>query len=53
MEVTRAVLSEDPYADGDRQRQDEAASVEGAGRRRSYSTTAPDGGAIFPLGTDF
>jgi len=52
MGVTRAVLSEDPYADGDRQKQDEAMSLERAGPRRPYSTTAPHGGAIFPLDTE-
>ena len=53
MGLTRAVLSEDPYAGGDREKQGEAVSVERAGQRRPYSTTAPHGGAVFPLWTDF
>src|SRR5207249_5554413 len=51
--LTRAVLSEDPYANGGRQKPDEAVSVERAGPRRPYSTTAPHGAAIFPLSLDF
>ena len=46
---TGAVLSEDPYADGDRQKQDEAVSVERAGPRGPDATTAPHRGVIFPL----
>ena len=53
MELTRAVLSEDPYADGNRQKQDEGVSLERAGPRRPYSTTAPHGGTIFSLWRDF
>ena len=53
MGLARAVLLEDSYADEGRQKQDEAVSVERAGPRRPSSTTAPDGGAIFPLRTDF
>jgi hypothetical protein len=49
MELTRAVLSEGPYADGHRQKQDEAMSLERAGPPRPCSTTAPHGGAIVPL----
>lgn len=49
MGLARAVLSEAPYADGDRQKRDEAVSVERAGPLRLYSTAAPHGGANFPL----
>jgi hypothetical protein len=51
MGLTR--LSEDPYVDGDRPEQDEAESSERAGHRKPYSTTAPNGGAVFPPRTDF
>jgi hypothetical protein len=50
---TRAVLSEGPYADADRQKQDEAESVERAGPPKPYSMKAPQGGAIFPVWTEF
>jgi hypothetical protein len=52
MGLTRVVLSEDPYANGGRQKQDGAVSAERAGPRRPYSTTTPHGGAIFPLPSD-
>jgi hypothetical protein len=53
MGLTRGALSEDPYADGDRQKRDEEESVERAGPRRPYSTMAPHVGVIFPLCIDF
>src|ERR1700722_19414720 len=53
MGLTRVVLSEDPYADGDREKQDEAMCVEKVGARRQYSTTTPHGGAVFPPWPDF
>jgi hypothetical protein len=49
MGLTRAVLSEDPYANGDREKQDEAVPVETGGSPRPCSTAAPHGGAVYPL----
>jgi hypothetical protein len=43
MGLPHAALSEDPYADEDRQKQDETMSVERAGLRKPYSTTARHG----------
>ena len=53
MGLTRVVSSEDPYADGDKEKQVEAMSAERAGAQRPYSTAGPHGGAVFPAWTDF
>jgi hypothetical protein len=53
MGLIRAVPSEGSYADVDREKRDEAVSVERAGPRRAYSTKAPQEGMVFLLWTDF
>jgi hypothetical protein len=53
MRWTRVGSSEDPYANGDKEKQDEAMSVERAGARTPYSTAGSHGEAVFPPWTDF